>query len=174
MPYPMTRLCVRVGRKEFNSHSLYSLPCVVNNITRTEAIQLDLRCRRCIRLIPLNSLRISFRKRVASNLIGAILIIDTIIDGGCRNNCALSHQRDRRETRARIVKEASRLLRERGFENVGVGEVMTAAGLTHGAFYAHFGSKEELKAAAVADGLKVWLTAEQNRTARSCSECRLP
>ena len=52
----------------------------------------------------------------------------------------------------RIVKEASRLFRERGFENVTVGEVMKAAGLTHGAFYAHFGSKEELQAAAVAYG----------------------
>ena len=43
----------------------------------------------------------------------------------------------------RIVKEASRLFRERGFENVSVGEVIKAAGLTNGAFYAHFGSKEE-------------------------------
>ena len=50
------------------------------------------------------------------------------------------------------MKEASRQFRERGFENVSVGEVMKAAGLTHGAFYAHFGSKEELKAAAVAYG----------------------
>jgi len=52
----------------------------------------------------------------------------------------------------RIVKEASRLFRERGFENVTVGEVMRAAGLTHGAFYAHFGSKRELEEAAVAYG----------------------
>jgi len=52
----------------------------------------------------------------------------------------------------RIVKEASRLFRERGFENVTVGEVMKAAGLTHGAFYAHFGSKQELQKAAVAYG----------------------
>ena len=52
----------------------------------------------------------------------------------------------------RIVKEASRLFRERGFENVTVGEVMKAAGLTHGAFYAHFGSKQELEQAAVAYG----------------------
>ena len=52
----------------------------------------------------------------------------------------------------RIVKEASRLFRERGFENVTVGEVMKAAGLTHGAFYAHFGSKRELQEAAVAYG----------------------
>jgi TetR/AcrR family transcriptional repressor of nem operon len=57
----------------------------------------------------------------------------------------------------RIVKEASRLFRERGFENVSVSEVMKAAGLTHGAFYAHFGSKEELQAAAVAYGIKVSL-----------------
>ena len=52
----------------------------------------------------------------------------------------------------RIVKEASRLFRERGFENVTVGEVMKAAGLTHGAFYAHFASKQELQEAAVAYG----------------------
>jgi TetR/AcrR family transcriptional repressor of nem operon len=52
----------------------------------------------------------------------------------------------------RIVKEASRLFRERGFENVSVGEVMRAAGLTHGAFYAHFRSKQDLQEAAVAYG----------------------
>src|ERR1700740_830696 len=52
----------------------------------------------------------------------------------------------------RIVKEASRLFRERGFENVTVGDVMKAAGLTHGAFYAHFGSKQELQKAAVVHG----------------------
>ena len=57
----------------------------------------------------------------------------------------------------RIVKEASRLFRERGFENVSVGEVMKAAGLTHGAFYAHFRSKEELEAAAIAYGQEVSL-----------------
>src|SRR6516225_3380968 len=57
----------------------------------------------------------------------------------------------------RIVKEASRLFRERGFDNVTVGEVMKAAGLTHGAFYAHFDSKEELEAAAVAYGIRLSL-----------------
>jgi TetR/AcrR family transcriptional regulator, transcriptional repressor for nem operon len=75
----------------------------------------------------------------------------TIIDGGCRKTMRYPAK----ETAAkheRIVKEASRLFRERGFENVTVGEVMKAAGLTHGAFYAHFGSKEELQAAAVAYG----------------------
>jgi len=61
----------------------------------------------------------------------------------------------------RIVKEASRLFRERGFENVTVAEVMKAAGLTHGAFYAHFSSKQELQKAAIAYGQE--LTASRNR-----------
>jgi TetR/AcrR family transcriptional repressor of nem operon len=68
----------------------------------------------------------------------------------------------------RIVKEASRLFRERGFENVTVGEVMKAAGLTHGAFYAHFASKEELQAAAVAYGQKVSLErVQRNKTKKT-------
>jgi TetR/AcrR family transcriptional repressor of nem operon len=49
----------------------------------------------------------------------------------------------------RIVKEAARLFRERGFDGAGVAEIMKAAGLTHGAFYAHFASKEALEAEAV-------------------------
>jgi len=60
--------------------------------------------------------------------------------------------RDTAARHERIVKEASHLFRERGFENVTVADVMKAAGLTHGAFYAHFGSKQELQAAAVAHG----------------------
>lgn len=66
----------------------------------------------------------------------------------------------------RIVKEASRLFRERGFENVSVAEVMKAAGLTHGAFYAHFSSKEELQGAAVAYGQKVSLERVQRIKAK--------
>jgi TetR/AcrR family transcriptional regulator, transcriptional repressor for nem operon len=44
----------------------------------------------------------------------------------------------------RIVKDASRLLCERGFGNVSIAEVMKAAGSTHGAFFAHFDTKEKL------------------------------
>jgi TetR/AcrR family transcriptional repressor of nem operon len=80
----------------------------------------------------------------------------SIIDGGCRKIMRYPAK----ETAAkhdRIVKEASRLFRERGFENVTVGEVMKAAGLTHGAFYAHFASKQELQEAAVAYGQAVSL-----------------
>jgi len=53
--------------------------------------------------------------------------------------------------RARIVAEAGRLFRERGLEKVSVGEVMRAAGLTHGGFYNHFESKDALIAAALGD-----------------------
>ena len=49
----------------------------------------------------------------------------------------------------KILKEAARLFRERGFDGAGVAEIMKAAGLTHGAFYAHFASKEALEAEAV-------------------------
>ncbi len=54
------------------------------------------------------------------------------------------------ERHEKILKEAAKLFRERGFDGAGVAEIMTAAGLTHGAFYAHFPSKDALEAEAVA------------------------
>jgi TetR/AcrR family transcriptional regulator, transcriptional repressor for nem operon len=48
------------------------------------------------------------------------------------------------ENRQRILDAAARLFRERGFEGVTVAQIMAAASLTHGAFYGHFSSKEEL------------------------------
>jgi TetR/AcrR family transcriptional regulator, transcriptional repressor for nem operon len=50
----------------------------------------------------------------------------------------------RQRTHGRIVGEASRLFREQGFYGVGVDEVMSAAGLTRGGFYAHFRDKAAL------------------------------
>ena len=58
------------------------------------------------------------------------------------------------ETRRRIVDIAARAFRTQGIEATGVAEVMAAAGLTHGGFYRHFGSKEELVAEAVAASLE--------------------
>lgn len=52
--------------------------------------------------------------------------------------------------RARIIEEAGRLFRERGFAAVSVAEVMKAAGLTHGGFYGHFKSKDDLIAQVIA------------------------
>lgn len=54
------------------------------------------------------------------------------------------------ENRKAIVAAAGRLFRERGFDAVGVSEVMKAAGLTHGAFYGYFASKDDLIAATLA------------------------
>ena len=55
--------------------------------------------------------------------------------------------RERRaEHRRRILDAAGRLFRSKGFAAVTVAEVMHAAGLTHGGFYRHFGSKDDLVA----------------------------
>ena len=56
------------------------------------------------------------------------------------------------ENRARIVETASTLFRERGYDGVGVADLMAAAGFTHGGFYKHFESKAELMAEAASSG----------------------
>ena len=55
------------------------------------------------------------------------------------------------ETRSRILQNAARLFRRYGYEGIGIDEIMAAAGLTRGGFYAHFRSKQELFHAALAD-----------------------
>jgi len=57
------------------------------------------------------------------------------------------------ENRERIVATAARLFREKGFDGVGVDAIMQGVGLTHGGFYRHFRSKDDLAAEAVAYGL---------------------
>jgi TetR/AcrR family transcriptional repressor of nem operon len=54
------------------------------------------------------------------------------------------------ETRKRIVETAVREFRQKGFQGAGVADIMKAAGLTHGAFYRHFDSKDQLIAEACA------------------------
>lgn len=56
-------------------------------------------------------------------------------------------------TRQRIVESASRQFREDGVAAVGIAGVMTAAGLTNGAFYAHFKSKEDLVRAVLGNAM---------------------
>lgn len=48
------------------------------------------------------------------------------------------------QSRERILESARELFRRRGFEGASIDEVMNAAGLTRGAFYAHFDSKSDL------------------------------
>lgn len=52
------------------------------------------------------------------------------------------------ENRKRILVAASRLFRENGLEGVGIDAIMKDAGLTHGGFYGHFASKDDLAAEA--------------------------
>lgn len=55
--------------------------------------------------------------------------------------------------RAHIVDTASELFRERGYDGVGVAELMATAGFTQGGFYKHFGSKADLMAKAAENSL---------------------
>ena len=50
----------------------------------------------------------------------------------------------RAEHREQIITAAARRFRENGFDGIGVADLMKEVGLTHGGFYGHFGSKEEL------------------------------
>ncbi len=54
------------------------------------------------------------------------------------------------ENRERILDVATKLFRERGIDGIGVADLMQAAGLTHGGFYGHFKSREDLVAQACA------------------------
>jgi len=62
--------------------------------------------------------------------------------------------------RGRILEAAAQRFRERGFEGIGVADLMKEAGLTHGGFYGHFSSKEDLiaeaSASALAQSLERW------------------
>ncbi len=52
------------------------------------------------------------------------------------------------ETHQRIVAVAARAIRRSGYDGTGVADIMKEAGLTHGAFYAHFASREAMLAEA--------------------------
>ena len=73
------------------------------------------------------------------------------------------------ENRRKILAAASRLFRAKGFDGVGVADVMAEAGFTHGGFYNHFASKEALAAEACASEIT-------RSTARTCarSSCACP
>jgi len=58
------------------------------------------------------------------------------------------------ENRQRILEVAGRLFREKGFEGVGVDGIMEEAGLTHGGFYKHFASRDDLVVEAIEESLR--------------------
>ena len=57
-------------------------------------------------------------------------------------------------TRRRILETAGRRFKRNGIDGSGIATLMADAGLTNGAFYAHFASKEDLVATAVAEQLR--------------------
>jgi AcrR family transcriptional regulator len=62
-----------------------------------------------------------------------------------------SHRAAAKEaTHERIVSVAARAIRRSGYGGTGVADIMKEAGLTHGAFYAHFASREAMLAEAAA------------------------
>ncbi|AMG59815.1 TetR/AcrR family transcriptional regulator [Pantoea vagans] len=56
----------------------------------------------------------------------------------------MEKQSSKAQTRQRILDEAARVMRETGTEGIGVAALMKRVGLTHGGFYAHFASREQL------------------------------
>ena len=58
------------------------------------------------------------------------------------------------EVHRKILKDASRRIRAEGIAGAAVSSVMRDAGLTHGGFYKHFGSKDELLAASLSEAFQ--------------------
>ncbi|HKF71334.1 MAG TPA: TetR/AcrR family transcriptional regulator [Stellaceae bacterium] len=69
--------------------------------------------------------------------------------------------------RGRVLAAAARLFREKGVDGIGVADLMREAGLTHGGFYNHFQSKEELAAAAFGAAFAAAIEGLQSRLAKA-------
>jgi TetR/AcrR family transcriptional regulator, transcriptional repressor for nem operon len=78
------------------------------------------------------------------------------------------------DTRLSILKSAARLFNRKGFSEVTIDEIMTSAGLTHGGFYRHFKSKDELYAEAVRQFLCRPPEPWQRKPAERCALPGLP
>ena len=78
------------------------------------------------------------------------------------------------KTRAKILTAASKLMRKSGTQNASVAKVMTAAGLTHGGFYAHFDSKDALFAAVVGEQFEFEKQLEQLQDSGIANDAVLP
>jgi len=61
-----------------------------------------------------------------------------------RNTTSNARAAAKDATHERIVSVAARAIRRSGYDGTGVADIMKEAGLTHGAFYAHFASREAM------------------------------
>ena len=71
------------------------------------------------------------------------------------------------ENREKILSIAASIYREKGFDGIGIADLMKAAGLTHGGFYGHFSSKEDLMAQACTRAVDELLVAGDARQERN-------
>src|SRR3954452_13928961 len=77
------------------------------------------------------------------------------IDARPAREVAMRYPKDQKQaTRQRILDAAGRRFKDDGIDGAGVATVMSDAGLTNGAFYGHFKSKEDLVANVLADQLR--------------------
>lgn len=68
-----------------------------------------------------------------------------IVAAGCEKEPALRVSREQvEENRTEVIDTAARVFREKGFDGIGIATLMEEAGLTHGGFYRHFRSKDDL------------------------------
>ncbi|RYY76822.1 MAG: TetR/AcrR family transcriptional regulator [Gammaproteobacteria bacterium] len=67
------------------------------------------------------------------------------------------------ENREKILSLAASMYREKGFDGIGIADLMKAAGLTHGGFYGHFSSKEDLMSQACTRAVDELLAAGEVR-----------
>ena len=78
-----------------------------------------------------------------------------MIETSSTEESAMRYGKDQKQaTRQRILQAAGRRFKQDGIDGAGVAAVMSDAGLTNGAFYAHFASKEDLVANVLADQLR--------------------
>jgi TetR/AcrR family transcriptional repressor of nem operon len=75
------------------------------------------------------------------------------------------------KNRAAIVSAAARLFREHGLDGVSVADIAAAVGLTHGGFYSHFSSKEELAAAAILQAIEETFARWSEQIDKSDDQC---
>lgn len=79
----------------------------------------------------------------------------------------------KQKTRKRVLRAAARAIRAEGPHKVGVAEVMADVGLTHGGFYAHFASKDDLIATVVEEMFRLGSDRFESETAAVAPEVGL-
>ena len=88
-----------------------------------------------------------------------------------RNDKANARAAAKEASHERIVSAAARAIRRSGYDGTGVADIMKEAGLTHGAFYSHFASREVMLAeaalaAAAADSVQARPAASASMASR--------